>query len=104
MAIGQQLTLQFFGTSTELQNELRGDWVCDEKTSKLKHKGKTLVTWHPTTGTLLIQGKPHIARGIYDFFSNDIISQDKYKNRTREDLEHFKKNRFDASLKAHPYF
>ena len=85
-----QQTFHFYGTAAELHNEIRGDWIICPQYQKLKYKGKTLITWHPTTGLLLIQGSLEQTKFLYEHFHDRIMGQEKYQYRSKQDLEHFK--------------
>jgi len=87
MPLNPQITLSFYGTIQELKTELIGEWVFDGQKYKLSSKGTTHITWYPTTGTLLFQGRTKIALGLSKAVSEGILQKDRYKSRTRAYLE-----------------
>jgi len=87
MSLNPQKSLSFYGTIEELKAELHGDWKFDGNRYKLSRNGTTHITWYPTTGTLLFQGRSKIASGLSKAVNKGILQKEKYKNRTPADLE-----------------
>ena len=79
-------TLYFFGTIEELYAEIKGDWIFEHNVHRLKYEGKSRITWHPTTGAFLFQGGQHISDALYDIVQREVLSQPKFKSRTKLDL------------------
>lgn len=89
----EQPTHIFYGTFIELKIEVQslitfGEWVDVDSNPRLTFGGTTYLTWYPTkTGTIVFQGKPHLAKEFWKRFERKVLSQEKYRYRTKSDLE-----------------